>query len=50
MLAIANGVAAGKLSPGEAAELGRLVGSYARVTAIDDFEARLARLEELLVK
>lgn len=49
MRAIVNAVAAGDLSPGEAAELGRLVDSYARVTGVIDFEARLAKLEQLLV-
>jgi hypothetical protein len=50
MAAIVNAVAAGDLSPGEAAELGRLVDSYARVAGTVDLEARVARLEELLRK
>ncbi len=50
MAAIVNAVAAGELSPGEAAELGRLVDAYARVTGLSDIEMRLARLEGMLAR
>lgn len=46
--AIVNAVAAGEISPGEAAELGKLVESYAKINGAVDIEARVAKLKQLL--
>jgi hypothetical protein len=43
---LVNAVAAGELTPGEAAELGRLVDAFTRALEADEFEQRLAALEE----
>ena len=43
--AILNAVAAGDITPGEAAELGRLVESFARTIEVSDLEDRIARIE-----
>ena len=46
MAAIVDAVAAGDLTPTEAAELSKLVDGFARVAVAIDFEARLERLEK----
>jgi Family of unknown function (DUF5681) len=43
--AILNGVADGELTPGEAAELSRLLDSFTRVLEASEFEERLTRLQ-----
>lgn len=43
--AVVNAVAAGELTPSEAAELTRLVETFAKTLQIHDHEARLQRLE-----
>jgi hypothetical protein len=43
--AILNAVADGELTPGEAAELSRLLDSFTRVLEASEFEERLTRLE-----
>jgi hypothetical protein len=43
--AIVEAVAVGDLTPGEAAELSKLLDHYARVLEATDFEARLGKLE-----
>ena len=45
--AITNAVAAGELTPGEAADLSHLVANYARALEVRDLEERLSRLEEV---
>jgi hypothetical protein len=50
MKAIVSAVAAGELSPAEAADLGRLVDTYARALETVDFETRLHTLEKQMVK
>ena len=44
--AIVAAVAAGELTPTEAAELGKLVDSYARTLQAVEFEERISRLEK----
>ena len=44
--ALVEAVAAGDLTPSEAAELGKLVETYLRALGATDFEARLAALEQ----
>jgi len=44
--AIVEAVAAGDLTPGEAAELGKLVEAYTKTLEATEFEARLAALEQ----
>lgn len=48
--AIVEAVAAGDLTPGEAAELGKLVEAYTKTLEATEFEARLAALEERSTK
>jgi hypothetical protein len=43
--AILAALSAGELTPGEAAELGKLVASYVTALSASDFEKRLAQLE-----
>jgi hypothetical protein len=43
--AIVEAVAAGELTPSEAAELSKVVANYVRTIEATDFEARLSRLE-----
>ena len=45
LAAILKGVAEGELTPGEAAELSRLLDSFTRVLEVSEFEVRLTRLE-----
>ena len=45
--AITNAVAAGELTPGEAAGLSQLVANYVKALEVVDLEARLSRLEEI---
>ena len=47
---IIAGVSAGELTPAEAAELGKLVESYARTLEATEFEERLATLEKTVRK
>ena len=42
---IAQAVADGELTPGEAADLSTFVGNYAKAIEISDLQARLQRLE-----
>ena len=44
--AVLSAVAGGELAPGQGAQLLAAIGSLARVTEIDDMEARLTKLEE----
>jgi hypothetical protein len=44
--ALVNAVAAGSLTPGEAADLGRLIQSYTAALEASEVEARLTELEE----
>ena len=44
--AVLSAVAAGELAPGQGAQLLAAIGSLARVTEIDEMEARLTKLEE----
>jgi hypothetical protein len=44
--AITDAVAAGELTPGEAAHLSQLVANYAKALEVVDFEERVSRLEE----
>jgi len=44
--AVLSAVAVGDLAPGQGAQLLAAIGSLARVTEIDEFEARLTKLEE----
>ena len=44
--AITNAVAAGELTPGEAAHLSQLVANYAKALEVIDLEERVSRLEE----
>lgn len=44
--AVARGVADGELTPSEAAELGKLIESYARTLQGVEFEQRLSKLEK----
>lgn len=44
--AVLSAVAGGELAPGQGAQLLAAIGSLARVTEIDEFEARLTKLEE----
>jgi Family of unknown function (DUF5681) len=44
--AVLSAVAAGELAPGQGAQLLAAIGSLARVTEIDDIEARLTKLEQ----
>jgi hypothetical protein len=44
--AIADAVATGELTPSEAAELSKVVESYARALQSEEFEARLSKLEK----
>jgi hypothetical protein len=50
MKAIVSAVAAGELTPVEAADLGRLIDSYTRVLENVNFEARLRQLEKQVGK
>jgi len=45
-VALLTAVAAGDLTPSEAADIGKLVDSYLRSTEATEFEQRLARLEK----
>ena len=44
--AVLSAVAAGELAPGQGAQLLAAIGSLARVTEIDDMDARLTKLEQ----
>ncbi len=44
--AILTAVAAGEITPGEAAELGRLVESFARTIEVSELEDRISRLKD----
>jgi len=44
--AVLSAVAGGELAPGQGAQLLAAIGSLARVTEIDEMEARLTKLEE----
>ena len=44
--AITNAVAAGDLTPGEAADLSQLVANYAKALEVVDLAERVSRLEE----
>lgn len=44
--AVLSAVAAGELAPGQGAQLLAAIGSLARVTDIDEFNARLTKLED----
>jgi hypothetical protein len=44
--AITNAVAAGELTPGEAADLSQLVANYAKALEVMDLDQRLCRLED----
>jgi hypothetical protein len=44
--AILDAVSAGHVTPGEAAELGKLVEAFARTLEVAELESRIARLEE----
>ena len=44
--AIAQAVAAGELTPGEASDLSDFVANYAKAIEINDIEARIRKLEE----
>jgi hypothetical protein len=48
--AIVAAVASGELTPSEAAELGKVVDSYARTLQAVEFEERLAKLEKAIAK
>jgi hypothetical protein len=48
--AIVAAVAAGDLTPSEAAELSKLVDSYARTLQAVEFEERLSKLERTISK
>jgi hypothetical protein len=48
--AIVEAVAAGELTPAEAAELSKVVDSYARILQAAEFEERLAKLEEAVAR
>ena len=43
--AVSPPVGSGELTPGEGAEIGRLIDGYVRAIEVSDFEKRLARLE-----
>ena len=45
--AIIAAVAAGDLTPSEAADIGRLIDAYVRAMEATDFEARLTKLERV---
>lgn len=44
--ALLSAVAAGELSPGEAAEIGKLVSAHGQAIAVSELAERIARLEE----
>jgi len=46
MAEIAAGVAGGKLTPGEAAELSKLVNAYVKALEASEFDLRLRAIEE----
>lgn len=48
--AVLSAVAAGELAPGQGAQLLAAIGSLARVTEIDDMDARLTKLEQANAK
>jgi Family of unknown function (DUF5681) len=48
--AVADAVAAGEISPGEGAELGKLIDSFTRAIEASEFEERLRRLERAASK
>jgi hypothetical protein len=48
--AVAEAVAAGEISPGEAAEFGKLIDSFTRAIEASEFEERLSRLERAAAK
>jgi hypothetical protein len=48
--ALAKAVAGGELTPSEAADLGKLVESYARALQGVEFEERLSKLEKAISK
>jgi hypothetical protein len=48
--ALAKAVAGGELTPSEAADLGKLVESYARALQGAEFEERLSKLEKAIAK
>ena len=48
--AITAAVAAGELTPGEAADLSKLVANYAKALEIADLDERVQRLEETMVR
>ena len=48
--AIAAAVAAGELTPGEAADLSQLVANYAKALEIANLDERVQRLEEAMVR
>jgi hypothetical protein len=45
---IADAVAAGEISPGEGAELGKIVDTFIRAFEVHDLATRLARIEEVV--
>ena len=46
MAALTAAVAAGEMTPGEAAELSRLVEAYTKVLEVNEFDRRLREVEE----
>jgi hypothetical protein len=44
--AIVEGVASGDLTPSEAAELSKVIDSYARTLQVAEFEERISKLEK----
>ncbi len=49
MAAITAAVAAGEITPGEAAELAKLVDTFVRATEVHEFDQRLRALENKVV-
>jgi len=45
---IADAVATGEISPGEGAELGKMVDAFIRAFEVHDLATRLARVEEVV--
>jgi hypothetical protein len=50
LAAIVGAVAAGELTPGEAAELSKIVDGYVRSLQAVEFEERLSKLEKAVAK
>ena len=47
MAAVAKAVATGDITPGEAAELGKVIDSYVRAYQTAELDERVARVEQL---